>query len=169
MAREGDCLMFLYRGSNVEVCKPRVIVTSRTLDFGAGFYTTSDLGQAKRWACLQTRRRGEGTPAVSVFEYDVEAAQRLKVRVFPGPDGEWLDFVCENRKAIYCGEKHDIVVGPVANDSTMPVISDYMAGFTDRPTAITLLKPQRLTDQYAFLTASGIGTLRHVETRYYDE
>ena len=151
--------MLLYHGSNVEVSEPRIIVTSRTLDFGAGFYTTSDLGQARRWAELQTRRRGSGSVTVSVFEYDGSASQRLSIR----------NFVSENRKATYRGKKYDIAIGPVANDNTMPVISDYMSGAIDRETAIVLLRPQKLTDQYAFLTAAGLGFLHYVETRHYDE
>ena len=161
--------MLLYHGSNVEVSEPRIIVTSRTLDYGAGFYTTSDLGQARRWAELQTRRRGSGSATVSVFEYDGSASQRLSVRNFSGASAEWLDFVSENRKATYRGKKYDIAIGPVANDNTMPVINDYMSGAIDRETAIVLLRPQKLTDQYAFLTAAGLGFLHHVETRHYDE
>ena len=161
--------MLLYHGSNVEVSEPRIIVTSRTLDFGAGFYTTSDLGQARRWAELQTRRRGSGSVTVSVFEYDGSASQRLSVRNFSGANGEWLDFVSKNRKATYRGKKYDIAIGPVANDNTMPVINDYMSGAIDRETAIVLLRPQKPTDQYAFLTAAGLGFLHYVETRHYDE
>ena len=42
--------MILYHGSNVEVCQPRIIKSKRLLDFGTGFYLTSDLEQAKKWA-----------------------------------------------------------------------------------------------------------------------
>ena len=38
--REGH-RMILYHGSNVEVRLPRILTTNRSLDFGAGFYTTS--------------------------------------------------------------------------------------------------------------------------------
>lgn len=34
--------MILYHGSNVEVPKPRLLKVQRELDFGKGFYTTSD-------------------------------------------------------------------------------------------------------------------------------
>ena len=35
---------------------------------------------------------------------------------------------------------------------SMPVISNYMSGIKDEKTALILLKPQKLSDQYAFLT-----------------
>ena len=49
--------MILYHGSNVEVKNPQIIDSNRALDFGKGFYLTSDVEQAKRWAVLTTERR----------------------------------------------------------------------------------------------------------------
>ena len=40
--------MTLYHGSNVEVNDSKLIPTKRLLDFGAGFYLTSDFEQAKK-------------------------------------------------------------------------------------------------------------------------
>ena len=34
--------MTVYHGSNVEVREPRIIKPNRTLDFGNGFYTTTN-------------------------------------------------------------------------------------------------------------------------------
>ena len=42
--------MILYHGSNVAVEEPRLLKIQRDLDFGKGFYTTSDLDQATKWA-----------------------------------------------------------------------------------------------------------------------
>jgi hypothetical protein len=49
----------LYHGSNVEVKKPKLIASNvkRLLDFGAGFYLTSDFEQAKKWALRTTNNR----------------------------------------------------------------------------------------------------------------
>ena len=60
--------MLLYHGSNMLVNNPEIIESERTLDFGKGFYLTTSLEQAKKWAILTTSRRKEGTPTVSVFE-----------------------------------------------------------------------------------------------------
>ena len=59
--------MILYHGSNVAVEHPDLNHSKTNLDFGTGFYTTSDLDQAKRWAVTTTRRRGAGTPTVTVY------------------------------------------------------------------------------------------------------
>lgn len=62
--------MILYHGSNVEVKAPPIIRSKRLLDFGTGFYLTSDYEQAKKWAVRTTARREEGNPTISVFSFD---------------------------------------------------------------------------------------------------
>ena len=57
------------------------------------------------------------------------------------------------------------MIGPVANDNTMPVINDYMSGMISEETALVLLKPQKLADQYAFLTWKGLAALRYMGVR----
>ena len=39
--------MLLYHGSNIPVPKPRLLIPERPMDFGSGFYLTSDLNQAQ--------------------------------------------------------------------------------------------------------------------------
>ena len=68
----------LYHGSNVVVEHPRLLERTRALDFGAGFYLTSDFEQAMRWAKTTVLRREEGVVAVSVFEVDEVAMERLR-------------------------------------------------------------------------------------------
>ncbi len=155
--------MILYHGSNVEVKSPGIIITNRSLDFGPGFYTTSDQNQAIRWAQLQTVRRKSGIPTVTEYNLDESAMKKLRVLSFESADADWLRFVSQNRKGIYSGPKYDIVCGPVANDNTMPVINDYISGAIDEETALILLKPQKLADQYAFLTQTGLTAIGFLE------
>ena len=42
--------MILYHGSNLKVREAKLIPSKRFLDFGMGFYLTSDVEQAKKWA-----------------------------------------------------------------------------------------------------------------------
>ena len=154
--------MILYHGSNVKVSKPKIIVSNRTLDFGAGFYTTSDKEQATKWSKVQATRREVGEPMVSIYEFDENKVTKLSVLHFEFANSEWLKYVTDNRKGIYRGEKHDIVIGPVANDNTMPVINNYMAGIINEEIALILLRPQKLSDQYAFLTEKGLSTLKYL-------
>lgn len=160
--------MLLYHGSNIAVQSPKIIISNRTLDFGFGFYTTSSEMQAQKWAISQTRRRRTGRPTVTIYKYDENYSKDITVQRFEYANDKWLDFVTQNRKGIYNGIKNDIVIGPVANDNTMSVISDYMAGAIDKTTALILLKPQKLADQYVFLSWKGLENLKCVEVKYYD-
>ena len=154
--------MYLYHGSNMKVEVPQLILSNRTLDFGPGFYTTSDESQAKRWAKLQTKRRKKGTAVLSVYDFDEVQAANLAILRFEEADQKWLNFVTQNRKNLYNGDKFDLVIGPVANDTTMPVLSDYMAGNISEEVALILLKPQKLANQYASLTWRGLQCLKYL-------
>ena len=50
--------MILYHASNVEVKKPMLAASNRMLDFGPGFYTTTNREQAIRFAKSVVAKRG---------------------------------------------------------------------------------------------------------------
>ena len=146
----GDA-MKLYHGSNVVVETPVIIASNRRLDFGQGFYLTTDRAQAQRWAELTAKRRG-GKEAVSVFNFDRSALKQLNVLTFERADSRWLKYTVGNRKTSGDNDAFDIVIGPVANDRTSGVIAAYIAGLYDETEAIRRLLPQKLKNQYAFKT-----------------
>lgn len=151
--------MKIYHGSNVTVNEPKIIVSDRKLDFGSGFYLTSSYEQARRWAKLTTVRRRMGKETITVFEFNEEALKRLDVLVFRKPDKEWLRYTANNRNNENAADNYDIVIGPVANDRTAPVIAAYFAGIYDEAETIKRLLPQKLKDQYAFKTEAALAYL----------
>lgn len=152
--------MILYHGSNVEVREPRLLKIQRDLDFGKGFYTTSDLEQATKWAKRTALRLGQQQSFVSVYEVDEKKLLSLRVLNFDKPDKEWLRFVVANRKGIAPTDGWDLISGPVANDQTMPVIDLFLDGMYDEDETIKRLLPQKLKDQYTFKTPEAIMLLR---------
>ena len=157
--------MLLYHGSNVEVRHPRLFKNDRRLDFGAGFYLTTSYTQAAKWAVLTTRRRGEGEALVSVFDFDETCLTRLNVLEFPSATVEWLRFVGGNRNGEPEDTSLDIVIGPVADDATMPVLRRFFADVYTEEEAIRRLKTQQLKDQYAFKTQAALDALTFREVR----
>lgn len=157
--------MLLYHGSNLAVERPRLLARTRALDFGAGFYLTTDPDQAARWARTTVLRRGSGDATVSVFEVDEAPLSRLKVLRFPKPDADWLRFVSRNRNERIDDSGFDVVAGPVANDNTMPVLNLYFAGAYTEEEALRRLLPQRLRDQYAMKTEAALSVLSFKEAR----
>lgn len=120
--------MNLYHGSNVEVKQPKLFPNLRALDFGAGFYLTSNINQAIRWAKVVTKRRQSGQAIVNSYQLNQSLLANLNVLHFETANDEWLDFVVANRKGLNLTANYDLVIGPVANDATLPVIDDYMDG-----------------------------------------
>lgn len=66
--------MLLYHGSNVAVEEPRLIGQTRGLDFGAGFYLTTNEAQAVRFSEIVVNRRKSGVATVSVYDFNMEVA-----------------------------------------------------------------------------------------------
>lgn len=150
--------MILYHGSNMAVEKPEIRKNLRALDFGSGFYLTTSKLQAEKWAKSVAKRRRVGEPILNIYTFDENTIEekKLKIMFFKKADIEWLDFVVSNRMEKAAAELYDIVAGPVANDTTVRVINDYMDGSCSKETAIERLLSQKLTDQYAFLTESAL-------------
>lgn len=139
--------MKLYHGSNVIVDNPKIIKSERALDFGPGFYLTTDIEQAKKWSIITTKRRQKGKPFISVYEMPEDALKKLSVLKFESANKEWLEYVTTNRKSIKVEDNWDLIIGPVANDNTMPVITLYLRGDYDTDEAIKRLLTQKLKDQ----------------------
>lgn len=155
--------MLLYHGSNMKVERPKLIAQTRGLDFGAGFYLTTSEEQAARFSEIVYKRRKNGMPTVSFFEFDMELAEKsLSIRKFSGADREWLGFVADNRLRVYKGEEYDIVIGAVANDTVMPTIQAYLSGFINEEATLIALKASKLVDQICVKSEGGLSMLRFV-------
>ncbi len=156
--------MRLFHGSTVCVSRPRLLAASRRLDFGAGFYTTSSETQARRWAQIKKRREASDRAMLSVYEADLQNVDvRLSIKRFDAPTEEWLDFVMANRMGSSGSRIHDIVAGPVANDTLYETLSLYERSILTRAETIVRLRTHKLADQVAFLTEAGLNVLSFVE------
>lgn len=151
--------MILYHGTNIIVEKPHPVEQNRYLDFGFGFYTTSNLEQARNFALKVVKRKG-GVPIVNMYEFDEKQAEILaNCKRFNVPDDDWLDFVSENRNGVYKGENYGIIIGPVANDDVYTTLQLYSSGFLTREQTLQTLKIKKLYDQYVFATQETMNLL----------
>jgi len=154
----------VYHASNVEVRIPMLVESNRMLDFGAGFYTTTNREQAVRFAKSVVAKRG-GTPILNKYEFDADEAYAACLsRRFDAPSEAWLDFVSANRRGVYSDERFDLVCGPVANDNVYATIGLYMRGFMSREATIRELRVHKLYDQVVFCTPKAFRYLHHVGT-----
>ncbi len=157
--------MLLYHGSNIVVREPKILKSQRFLDFGAGFYMTSDFEQARKWAVRTSARREEGVATISVFEISDDYVDRVKVLVFAKPDRDWLRYITAHRTGNPPTDDYDMVVGPVANDQAIRTVNNYLKGYFPEDVAIKLLLPQKLKDQYLFRTEKALDLLVFKEAK----
>lgn len=156
--------MILYHGSNMVVEKLRLIEQNRFLDFGYGFYTTTNKAQAENFAKKIIVRRG-GTPIVNVYEIDDNIGNKLlKIKHFNAPDEEWLDFVSTHRNGTYDGERYDLIIGAVANDDVYRTLQVYSSGLLTKEQALEALKIKKLFNQYVFATKEASSLLKFVKS-----
>ena len=144
--------MILYHGSNVIVDQPKLIRQNRYLDFGFGFYTTTNREQAVNFAQKVTDRRKMGEATLNIYSVNEAVAfQECKVLQFDSPDEAWLDFVAANRQGTYQG---------VANDDVYRTIALYMTGVLDKEQTLSSLKIRKLFNQLVFATEKSLQYLK---------
>jgi hypothetical protein len=158
-------LITLYHGSNIAIKEPQVIKSKRLLDFGTGFYLTSDFEQAEKWAIRTTNRREEGIPTISVFQIADCELKTLNVLRFETANKDWLKYISANRTGTLAEDSYDVVIGPVANDQAIRTINNYLKAYLTEDIALQLLLPQNLKDQYSFKTEKSLSLLQFVEAK----
>lgn len=158
--------MILYHGSNVEVQHPKLIKANRTLDFGYGFYTTTNKEQAYKWAQIKKRRENNENGYISIYEIseDILDNKELNIIVFLEASKEWLEFVISNRMNLDYKHSYDIIKGPVADDRVYACLNAFENKFMDMDTAIRELKTYELADQISFHSEKAINILEFINS-----
>lgn len=154
--------MILYHGSNMVVEKPQLIEQYRYLDFGNGFYTTTNRDQAIKFAQKVAFNRG-GNAVVNSYDLNVELIKTLKVKEFDGPNEEWLDFVSAHRNGTYRGPKYDLIIGAVADDDVYRTLQVYATGLLSKDQALEALKIKKLFNQYVFASNNALKALTFIK------
>lgn len=157
--------MKLYHGSLDIVSSPEIKNTNRTLDYGAGFYTTTSFQQAEAWVKRRMKERNAEFGYVNIYEFDFGSIRNLNSLIFAKPSEEWVDFVMSNRTIQGFTHSYDLVYGPVANDRVYAAFALYEGGVLDKQSLIHELKTYRLVDQYLFHTSEALKYLSFYEAK----
>lgn len=171
--------LMLYHGSYASISRIDLAKCAAGRDFGRGFYLTSSLDQARSFVPLSIKKHqaeggGGGLSEGFVSSFRVVLRRDLQVCSFSEADADWLHFVAANRRGDLFPEladayKHfDVIAGKIANDRTARTLQLYVSGAFGEPgtseadtIAITTLLPNRLEDQYCFLTPASIECLEY--------
>ena len=157
--------MTLYHGSNIVVSEPKLVQQNRFLDFGFGFYTTTNKAPAIFFADKVFKRRGNGDKIVSIYEFDEQTAfEKCSLLRFDTPDEAWLDFVSKNRSGNYEGDTYDSVYGPVANDDVYTTFTLYSAGALTKEQTLETLRIKKLYNQLVLSSEKALSYLKFIGT-----
>ena len=133
--------MKLYHGSIVAVHEPKILNPDRTLDFGKGFYTTTDFEQAKKWAQNKKRNEKSENAVVSLFDVSDDFLEN--------PDFKIMNFT----------HNYDIVKGAVADDKVYASLNAFENGFMDKAVLLKELKTWLYVNQISFHTQRALKLL----------
>lgn len=149
--------MIIYHGSDVIVEKPEILQSNRLLDFGMGFYTTSNKEQAIRWAEKVSVRNNTAKKILSIYNFNMlKAKQELKVKEFTSAEEGWLNFITANRRGRSNLGEYDVVIGPVADDNVYLTVKLFESGVLDKQETLKRLKVEKLFDQILFHTKESL-------------
>ena len=154
--------MKIYHGSDVLVENPKIIQPVRALDFGSGFYTTTNIYQAKNFAGKVKDRNGSTETHISIYKVNMDLFKTKNILFFDKPDKKWLDFVSENRNGTYKGVVYDIIYGPVANDTIFKTFIAYQNGILNEIETLKRLKIRNLYNQLVFTNEQSLKCLMFI-------
>jgi hypothetical protein len=156
----------VFHGSAGKVETPRVLPSSRILDYGAGFYTTVSFKQAKQRA-RREKNKNRTTGYVNIYKVDETSpeSKTLNTIHFRKLNAKWVHFVVRNRTNIHYTHNYDIVRGPVANDEVYAALALHEDGVLDTGRLISKLRKCQLVDQIIFYTEKALSTLQFIEAK----
>ena len=149
----------VYHGSDTLVKEPNIIQPVRALDFGIGFYATTNIEQARSFAKKVKDRNNSSQTYISIYKLNIEILKKLEFIFFNKPDKKWLDLVSSNRNGAYTGELYDLVYGPVANDTIFKTFIAYQNGILNEKETLKRLKIRELYNQMVFKSDTALNAL----------
>ena len=157
--------MTVFHGGFCAVKEPRILEPSHTMDFGSGFYATTNFEQAKRWSLIKKDRFHYEKAVVSEFELDdsIFTSADLHSKIFQKADEEWLNFVMSNRQDINFSFNYDVVIGAVANDKIYASLNLYEDGFLSKNELLEELMTWKFVDQICFHTKKALKYLKFLQ------
>ncbi len=150
----------LYHGSGFDYETPSLEKSRETLDFGEGYYLTTDEIMSKKWAS------NKDNSYLYKYSLDIEG---LNIYYF-NLDEEWLEFVISNRKGIFDNKysNYDVLVGAIANDKMYSTISAYEEGFLTKKQTIRILNIGGFSEQFVIKNNDTLRKLKLVSKELID-
>lgn len=146
----------LYHASYCVVDKPDLNHTRTSLDFGPGFYLTSNLTQANKWAARQFT--DHNSAYINTYSFNDKKLNNFNVKIFDSFNTSWLRFImnCRFQKD---KSKYDIVIGPVADDRVYESTRLFLMGIITEQETIKRLKNKKCLQQVCIRSEDALANL----------
>ena len=171
--------MVVYHGTDIDsayLIKNNILldIGSKSVDFGPGFYVTTNIEMAKKWAKRKAIVRRK-MPVVLIFEYDETASNESVLKL--ENDLNWGRFIINNRngyeyiehmqyKVHNLDAKYPIVYGRIADYDTVGLAQQLLADMQELSSIDEMLNPY-YSYQYSFHTKESLKYLS-ISDKYYD-
>lgn len=145
----------LFHGSHSIVRIPDLSISRTDIDFGQGFYLSSDFAISAKWACR--------TANSICNEYNL-LTDDLKIHKFE-LDKDWLDYVVRNRNeetdnpSVF--DQYDVLIGAIADDKLFHTIEMYEDGLISAKNAIEIMNCMDYGLQYVLKTEKAVKNLEY--------
>jgi hypothetical protein len=153
----------IFHASSKAEKTPILLLSNRTLDFGAGFYASPDKSLAESF-CQKFRRQNRSA-VCNVYKVDIEnLINTCNICYFESPDRQWVEFVVTNRTGSFLSEysDYDIIIGPCGDDVIYSSLNLLETGIIDIDETVSRCKNHMYTDQIAFKTKKALAYLHHL-------
>ena len=151
--------LIYYHGSYCEIKVPVLTKSRKRVDFGVGFYLTTDINVADKWAASKN-------PSYrNVYKLDLSG---LAVYTFED-DEAWFDFVVANRmgdKVDPKFAKYDVLIGKIVDDKMFSAIEDYTAQILSKEQALQIVSAMDYGLQYVLKTEKALKKIKFIKSRH---
>lgn len=159
----------LYHGTDINFESFDFKFAKRFKDFGAGFYLTSSLKQAQKWAQKKSDKKG----IAYIYRYDVKEIPDtgMKILELLKYNKEWVDFTCKSRIE-GLETDHDIIYDRMADSMYSDIseaLQEYMDNEINAEQVVKRIKWKNPdADQYCFKSEKALSYLcnRQVFVQY---
>lgn len=157
--------MILYHGSKYFFEIPDLLQAKDFKDFGRGFYLTSNLEQAKKWAVRSlTNNCMDEKAYVYEYEFDMDCTKKMKSLELLTYNIEWLDIITEFRTQKEKYIMYDLIYDRMADgqyEELVDAIRKYKLKKVTSEYVLNIAKfHDEKKDQYCFKTNEALEYLK---------
>ncbi len=158
-------LKHLYHGTSIYFEEPDLSEAADFKDFGRGYYLTTNIEQAERWA-IRTLNYNSMKDVAYLYEYefDTNDLKGLRTLELLQYNKKWLDFIACNRTEIEREICYDLIYDRMADSRGMllaKAIREYQGGFKTAAETLLIAKFKgNHYDQYCFKTSLALNTIK---------